>query len=225
MRNCNCGSSGTGSGGVRIVEGVGINITGSGTPSDPLVISSEVTSFASSFVAQDTNTIDLNLSGSGTPPDPFVLYGVANVTMAELQDVNDPAGPAFGEVPVYNGTNWEFAAPPTQAPGLVNATGGLTGDGTIATPLKINVVDPVAGPTTGLVTYIDTAGKLRVVAGAADWNSITNKPTTFDTTWGQVAQKPATYPDSDKIGGHRLFVQSATPTGTLSVDDLWVKKP
>jgi hypothetical protein len=225
VRSCNCGQSGSGGSGVRVVAGEGIIVTGSGTPSDPLMISSEVTSFASSFLAQDTSTVDMNLVGSGTQADPFVLSATAALSMQELSDVNDPSGPAFGEVPVYNGSAWEFAAPPTQAPGLVNATGGIVGDGTIATPLKINVVDTAAGPTTGLVTYIDTAGKLRAVPGAADWNSIANKPTTFDTTWDQVAAKPAQYPDAAKINGHRLFVQAGTPTGTVAVDDLWVKKP
>lgn len=225
MRNCNCGSSGGSSGGIRVVEGEGINISGSGTPSDPLVISSEVTSFAAGFLTKDTNTIDLNLSGSGTQVDPFVLSGDATLSMQELSDVDDPSGPAFGEVPVYNGTAWEFAAPPTQAPGLVKVSAGLLGDGTVATPLKINVSDTVSTATTGLATYIDSTGKLRAVAGAADWDDIVDKPATFDTTWDKVANKPSSYPNADKIAGHRLFVQAATPTGQLSIDDLWVKKP
>jgi len=222
MRNCNCGS--TGSSGVRVVAGEGIIISGSGTPSDPLVVTAEVTTFAGSFIVQDTSTLDLTLNGSGTVPDPFLLSGNVAMSMSDLADVNDPSGPAFGEVPVYNGTAFEFAAPPTQAPGLVNATGGIVGDGTLATPLKVNVSDTVTNATTGTATYIDTAGKLRAVPGAADWNSITNKPATFPTTWTLVAGKPASYPDADKIGGHRIFVQTAAPSSPL-LDDVWVRKP
>lgn len=223
MRNCNCGQSGS-STIPRVVPGPGIDISGSGTASDPLVISSEVNSFAGAFFATDTATVDLTLTGAGTLNDPFILSGVTSVSMTELVDVNDPAGPAAGEVPIFNGTDWEFAKPPTQAPGLVNATGGITGDGTVATPLKVAVSDTTTTATTGTAIYVDSAGKLRAKPGAADWNTLANKPATFPTTWDEVAQKPASYPDAAKIGGHKLTVSTTAPSSP-ALDDLWAKKP
>jgi hypothetical protein len=223
MRSCNC--SGTGSSGTpRVVAGDGVIITGSGTPSDPLVISAEVTSFAASFQAIDTGTVDLSLNGAGTVADPFILSATASISMGELADVVDPSGPAVGEVPIFNGTNWEFAQPPTTAPGLVNATGGITGDGTSLTPLRVNVANTSTTATTGLATYVDSAGKLRVVPGAADWDLITDKPSSFPVAWDDVTGKPTQYPDAAKVMGHRVYVQTSTPSG-MSTNDIWVKRP
>jgi hypothetical protein len=223
VRNCNCGSGGTG-GTPRVVAGDGVVITGSGTPSDPLVISAEVTSFAASFQAVDTGTVDLSLNGAGTVADPFILSAAATISMGELADVVDPSGPAVGEVPIFNGTNWEFAKPPTQAPGLVNATNGISGDGTSLTPLVIDVSDTSTTATDGLATYIDSAGQLRVVPGAADWDLIIDKPASFPVAWDDITGKPQQYPDAAKVMGHRVFVQSATPSG-MSTNDIWVKRP
>jgi len=193
-RNCCGGSLGCG---CKVSAGDGILISGSGTASDPFVITSEVTSFAAAFVTQDTTTVDLTLTGSGTDSDPFLLRADADIAMTQLSDWDDPAGPAVGDVPVWNGLAWEAAAPPTVPPGAVTANTGITGDGTVITPLKIAVSDTVSTTTSGLATYIDTAGKLRAVppvGGSVSWASITDKPSTFPTTWTDVAGKPTTFP-------------------------------
>jgi len=56
-------------------------------------------------------TVNLTLTGSGTAGDPFILTAHAVVSMSELADVNDPAGPAVGEAPVWNGSAWVFGKP------------------------------------------------------------------------------------------------------------------
>lgn len=189
-RNCCGGGLGCG---CKVSAGDGIIISGSGTASDPFVITSEVTSFAASFVAQDTTTVNMNLVGSGTNADPFILSADTSIAMTQLSDWDDPAGPSVGDVPVWNGLAWEAAVPPTVPPGAVTANTGITGDGTVVTPLKIAVSDTTTTSLTGSATYIDSAGKLRAVPGASDWASITGKPASFPTTWSDVAGKPTTF--------------------------------
>ena len=81
------------------------------------MVTAEVTSFAAAFQAQDTPTVDMTLVGSGTTIDPFILTASSAVSMQQLTDVDDPAGPSPGDVPVWNGLAFEFAAPPTTPPG------------------------------------------------------------------------------------------------------------
>ena len=212
MARCSCSGSTTGCS-CRLTPGDGILIAGSGTASDPFVITSENNSFASAFVAVDTPTVDLNLVGSGTASDPFVLSANSSIGMTQLKDWDDPSGPAVGDVPVFNGSKWEAAPPPTVPPGFVNANTGITGDGTLATPLKVAVVGGSTS-TSGLASYIDSAGKLRVIA-----------PVTTAPAWGDITGKPSSYPDAAKILGHAIYVQTTAPTSGMVVDDLWVKKP
>jgi hypothetical protein len=189
-------------------------------------MTADVTSFAASFIVQDSASVDLTLFGSGTLDDPFLLSATSSIGMSQLSDWDDPAGPVLGDVPVWNGLAWEAAPPPTVPPGTVFATTGLTGDGTLATPIKVAVSDTTSTSTSGLGIYVDSAGKLRA-AGTTTvaWGSITGVPATFPSTWATLAGKPSAYPDSARIGGHALFVQTAAPTSGMIVDDLWVRKP
>lgn len=208
-RNCHCGST---SSGVRVVAGDGIIVSGSGTPIDPLIISVD-SSGAQTFTVLDTPTVDMDLSGSGTGADPYELKANATVSMRTLTDVDDPAGPAIGDVPVFNGVAWEFAKVSVSA-GAVAVAPGLTGDGSALTPLKINVADTTTTATTGLATYIDSAQKLRVVPQVIPtkihWDDVTNKPTQYD--------------DSKKVGGRTIYDGITVPTAAQGIDgDLYVK--
>lgn len=182
-----------------IRAGSGISVSGAGTASSPFVVSATITDFASSIAGVDTPTVDMSVVGSGTPQDPFLISANASITMAQLADWDDPAGPALGDVPVWNGIAWEAAPPPTVPPGLVNTAAGIVGDGTLATPIKAAVSSTSLTATTGLAVYVDTAGQLRAerpTATAVTWGSITGKPSTFPTTWSEVASKPATFTPS-----------------------------
>lgn len=219
-RNCCGGGLGCG---CKISPGDGIAISGSGTASDPFVITSDAASFATTFVAQDTPTVNLTLVGSGTVADPLILSASSVLAMTQLSDWDDPAGPGVGEVPVWNGIAWEAAAPPTVPPGAVTANTGITGDGTVVTPLKIAVSDTTTTATTGLATYIDSAGKLRVVPGAsADWASITGKPASFPTTWTDVSSKPTTFPTTWSQVAGRPTISASGPSGGAD-GDIWYR--
>lgn len=222
MSRCGCGSSGGCS--CRLSPGPGINISGSGTPVDPFVITAEVTTFADSFQAQDTPTVSLDLVGSGTSLDPFILRADTAITMEQLANWDDASGPATGDVAYFNGVSWEAAPMATVSSGAVNASGGITGDGTVVAPLRVAVSTTSTTSTSGTAIYLDSAGQLRAVPGATDWSAITSIPTSFPSAWATLTGKPASYPDSARIGGHAVFVQTGSPTGA-NVDDLWVKKP
>jgi hypothetical protein len=217
----------------NIQAGDGVEIIGSGTPSNPFVITA-VSDLGQSFRVNDTATINLTLTGSGTPTDAFTLRGDATIKMTQLADVSDPeGGPAEGDVPVWVGTgagaHFEFKPPPTAPAGAVNVGAGITGTGAIATPIAVKTLNAPGGPTTGLEVYVDTAGNLRAVtptSTAVDWSAITNKPSLFPPSAHTHVAADITDPtnlsvgNSLKVGGHTIFVQSATPSGAV-LDDLW----
>jgi hypothetical protein len=196
-------------------------------------VTAQVTSFAASFQALDTPTVDMTLVGAGTLADPFVLSATSAIGMQQLSDVDDPAGPGLGEVPVWNGVAFEFAAPPTVAPGAVNAGAGLDGDGSFGDPLKVAVSDAVSTTTSGLGIYVDTNGQLRAVtppAGLVTWADVQGKPTTFPPTigttsttakagdwfptWGQVTGKPTT----STLDGRTIYQGTTAPAAGLGVN-------
>lgn len=193
-----------------IEPGEGIAVGGSGTPTDPYVVSVQQNRLV--FQVRDSPTVNFSLIGAGTVEDPYVLSAEASLRLQNLSDVDDPSGPALGDVPVFNGTSWYFAPPPTVPPGAVNTTNGIAGDGSVGAPISIAVSDTVETSLSGLATYIDLAGELRVIpptAEAVAWSSITGKPTTFAPiigttpttakagnwvpTWGEVTGKPSTF--------------------------------
>lgn len=216
-----------------VSAGEGIRVSGSGQPADPYVITAAVTSFSASFQAVDSQTIDLTLTGGGTDTDPFVLSAMATLRLMQLADVYDPAGPVLGDVPVWNGSSFTLAPPPTVPPGSVNSGPGLSGDGSFANPLTVAVSDTTSTSTNGLAIYVDSAGKLRTVAPvqeAVSWASVTGKPTTFPPTigttattakagdwfptWAQVTGKPTT----STLDGRTIRQGTAAPAASLGVN-------
>lgn len=213
MARCNCGGSGGCS--CRLVAGDGILLSGSGAPLDPFIITAENTSFANSFQALDTDSVALDLTGSGTDVDPFVLRATSAIAMEQLSNWDDPSGPAIGEVPVWNGVAWEAASPPTQAPGEVNVSDGILGDGTFSDPIRVAVSDDVTTSLSGLAIYVDSAGELRAVAPSSislDWDDIDNKPTTFASTWALVGGKPTTFPPNIGTTSTTAWAGNRMPT-------------
>lgn len=189
-----CGCSGGSGCSCLVTSGAGIRVSGSGSATDPYVVDATGTGITGSLVVADTSTVDLTMDGSGTQADPYTLSGVATISMEDLSDVAPGAVPASGQVPVYNGTAWTFAVPPTTPPGAVSVSTGLTGDGAAATPIKVRVsgtwgTAPLnqmgTDSTRAAPVFVDSAGNLRAlgdvklsraasptgaVAALQDWN-------------------------------------------------------
>lgn len=230
MANCNDGGCSC-----RVVGGEGITVTGAGSLTSPYVIANDAPGLSESFQVNDTSTVNLTLRGLGTPSEPFILQADATMKMTQLSDVSDPeGGPAIGESPVWVGVgaagHWEFKTPPPAPAGAVNVSYGIAGVGSAPDPIHVRVLsNGVAGPLSGLEVYVDTAGNLRAtppIASPADWSTIVNKPTQFPPSPHTHVAADITNPtalsvgDSLKVGGHTIYVQSATPTGMVT-NDLW----
>ena len=215
------GCCGGGSTGVVITGGDDISVTGSGTVNDPYVIRGTLDV---ALQARDTTTIALDLTGTGNTDDPFILSGVSLVKVGDLVDVVDPTPPVAGDALIWDGTKWTYATPAVAA-GTVHAGPGLTGDGTIATPLKVKVSNTSDTALTGLYTYIDSVGELRVqipAASSVDWANISNKPTTFPPTRPLAAE----YVINGSSPGNniRIFVGATTPSAAVN-GDIWFQTP
>lgn len=131
MARCGC-SGGTCS---CVVTGSGgITVTGSGTPSNPFVVSG-----GGVLTVADTSTVDLTLSGAGSPGSPYLLTATALVSLDELTDV-DVAAATTGQVIAKqaNGT-WIGVPAPTAPPGAITVSGGIEGDGSAGAPLSIKL--------------------------------------------------------------------------------------
>lgn len=210
-----------------VTAGQGITVSGSGTPTDPYIVSVESTKVV--FRAQDSATVDFTLIGSGTEADPYIISATASMRLQNLSDVYDPSGPAVGDVPVFDGTNWYFAPPPTVPPGAVNTTDGIAGDGSAPDPIHIAVSDTMTTSTSGLATYIDSNGELRVVPPAPQtvtWSDVTGKPTTFPPTIGGTATTAKAgdwYPTWAQVD-NGLTISQNQPVGTPN-GHIWLKLP
>lgn len=215
-----------------IQGGDGVIVEGAGTPSSPMVISASSV-LAGALTTADTPTVNLSLSGDGTISSPMTLSAVATVSMLELTDVNDPGGPAVGDVPVWDiGGYWVFQPPPAVPAGSVNVSTGLTGTGAAITPLAVKMIGTSAGGSTaGLEVYADSAGNLRAVAPAASavaWADITGKPSTFPPSAHTHVAADITDPlnlsvgNSVRVDGHRIYVQSTAPASGMVTNDIWL---
>jgi len=210
-----------------VTAGEGVAVTGSGNPNNPYVITATAT-LAGSLQVRDTATVDMSAVGAGTPVDPFVLSARATVRVRDLTDVDPADVPAIGDTMSFNGTYWVFGPPPVAPAGAVNATGGIVGTGSVATPLRVAVsgvwgTAPLTGgdSTVGQQIYLDANGQLRaapIVATnlAINWNQITGTPSAFPTTWDAVSGKPTTFPTTWTQVGSRARIL----TGTVAVPSL-----
>lgn len=238
MSSCStCGGSGCS---CLIQAGTGITVEGSGTPTNPYVITSQTPELADTFRVRDTPTVNMTITGSGTTGDPYELRAESTLKLSQLADVQDPqGGPSAGESPVWVGTgataHWEFSSLPPAPAGSVNVKPGLTGLGSVADPIGINVAGiwgsgNLSGlgtdSTIGLETYIDSAGKLRVrPITSIDWSAVANKPTTFNPSTHTHTASQISDPQNlnvGKINGRRVnsYANSTSlpTTGTSAFD-------
>jgi len=223
--------------------GTGLTLSGSGSLENPFLIEL-AGGVEDSLITTDSTTIDFTLSGGGSPVDPYRLSANAKLRVSDLTDVVDPEGaPSAGDTLIWVTSGvavprFEFRPPPPNPAGSVNTGAGLTGTGAAGSPLAVKMIGTSAGgPTSGLEVYADSAGNLRAVAPSATavtWASITGKPATFPTTpadftgtlpvakggTGATDLAAITVGNSTKVDGHRVFVQSASPT-TGVANDLW----
>jgi len=190
MGNC-CSGAGNS---VVIKGGDRFYVTGSGTVSDPYIING---SLELSVKAAETATVRMAIVGLGSIADPYVLSADATVSVNDLTDVNDGTPAILGDVLLYDGSNWVYGPPPTQAPGQVNTAGGIQGDGTLSTPIEVKVSEAIIDADTGLYTYIDANGELRAEVRVTPpaWTSVTGKPIAFPPS-------AHTHPNADLTGMH-----------------------
>ena len=147
-----------------------IEIVGSGAKNDPYEITAAVNSISNALTVNNVgHNVQLLLLGDGTQTNPATLSGDTAIAMSDLTDVNDPAGPAVGDVPVWVGDHWEFQPQSTAPVGAIATSNGISGDGSIGSPVvaRTSGTWPLANyPATQVATsgeeiYLDGAGVLR----------------------------------------------------------------
>jgi hypothetical protein len=186
-----------------VLPGSGVTVTGSGSATNPYVISA-APDLATRLEVVDTDTVDMHAAGSGTDDDPLVLSADVTMGLDGLTDVTAP-DPAPGDSITWNGSAWVAAPPAVVPPGAVNVGAGLTGTGAIEAPLAAAVsgvwgVSPLDvygdDSAAGLAIYVDSNGQLRGEPRVPTiaYDDLTGVPTTFPTTWDQVAGKPSSWP-------------------------------
>jgi hypothetical protein len=189
---CNC----------LVIAGEGTEISGSGHPSDPYVVTN--TGIRGALKVTDTPTVDLAINGAGVQTDPYLLSATATVRLlADMVDMGlgQTADPGDTVIVQPDGT-WNLGPPPVTPAGAVNTRGGIQGDGTFAAPIEVTTSGTWGLPpldtygqdsTIGTAIYVDSAGKLRAApqqVQTVTWDAIQGKPTTFPSTWAQVTGKP-----------------------------------
>lgn len=113
-RNCNCAGS---SCGCKIQAGAAITISGTGSYSDPYIVTNSGASLGTALLVNDTSTLDMVKVGAGTNADPIILSGNVTMKLQQLSDVSSPGGnPLATTTPVYVGVSgadghWEFRSP------------------------------------------------------------------------------------------------------------------
>lgn len=235
---CGCGDSACS---CLIVQGDGIVITGSGTPTNPYRISSSLANLIGALTVKDTDSVDMQLRGSGTIPDPFVISAISTLKVTDLKDVADPSGgPAVGESLVWVGTgpagHWEFGTLPPAPAGAVNVANGIGGVGSVGSPITLKTSGvwgsgTLAGlggdSTIGDAIYIDSAGNARSApSGSVAWTGITGKPTTFPPAPHTHIASDITDPlnlNVGKINNVKIttqFTSSSLPTSGTTAGDL-----
>lgn len=112
-----------------------LDVTGSGSASDPFVLTLEA-----EIQGSTNQTFHTTVTGDGSDADPWTVETVYSPTarLDDLPDVEAP-GPTNGQVLAWNTTTsrWEPAAPTTAATGAVQHDGTLVGDGSVSIPLGV----------------------------------------------------------------------------------------
>lgn len=111
-----------------IEGGPGILITGSGGINDPFIISAPL---GAVFVFEDSDDVDFTQTGAGTPGDPIIVT-------ASIKCFDCAAATAgnVGDVMTLDANGQYVPLPVSSAPGAINVGEGISGDGTVATPLR-----------------------------------------------------------------------------------------
>lgn len=125
---CTCNSAMRG--GDTVLRGVGsIRVAGSGTATDPYIITETTSASPLTFTVNDSTTVNLQLTGSGTSGDPYVLRA-DTASASNLRGLGDVAATPVvtqGAVPLWIGTtaggHFEMRTPGTRY--TTNATRGL----------------------------------------------------------------------------------------------------
>lgn len=127
-RCCGCNSCGC-----KVQGGVGVSVAGTGSASDPFVISANM-----NITPVDNSTFNVILGGAGTLADPYELEVRFQPTssISDLGDV-DTTGASAGQVLGWDGAQWEPVAATTAPTGAVTHDTSLDGDGSGAAPLQV----------------------------------------------------------------------------------------
>lgn len=235
---------------ILIQGGDGIRVEGSGSPSNPYIVMTDLPDFREILEVRDTSSVNLRLQGSGSAADPFILSANTTVKITDLIDILDPeGGPADGETLVRVGTgadgHWEYKTPPAAPAGTVNVSDGITGAGTIQNPLRARVsgtwgVAPLDvygnNPAVGGLIYLDASGNLRAqpatagggTADSVSWNNVTGKPTAFPPEQhthlaADIVLAEQRKLDVGKVNGSRWTSSATAPTGAIA-GDVWVRR-
>lgn len=236
---CSCGSTAHTD---LVREGSGISVTGSGTPENPYIITSDAPEFAQRFRVRDTPTVNMTMTGSGTEDDPYEVRAESTLKLSQLADVQDPqGGPSIGESPVWTGAgaagHWEFKTLPPAPAGAVNVSTGLTGLGSVDNPLKVAVsgtwgtgalASLGSDSTIGQLIYVDSAGKVRTAPiSTINWSQVAGKPETFPPSQhshvaSDISAAEQLKLNVGKINGRKITAHSSSSTlpttGTSALD-------
>lgn len=188
MARCGCTSAACA---CLVTGGAGIRVSGTGSETNPYVVEAIGSGITGALETTNTSTVSLALTGSGTTASPYDLRATAHVSMTELEDVAAGAVPAAGQVPVWSGTAWTFAVPPSTPPGAVSTTVGLLGDGAAANPIRVRTsgtwgTSPLnqmgTNSTLAAPVFVDSAGNLRVL-GDVKLSRVTSGTASNPTNW------------------------------------------
>jgi len=131
--SCSCAIQGQG----------GVIVTGSGSISNPYIITSDV-----EVGVQDTNTINMTKTGDGSDANPYLFQADATIELDELIDVTT-LGALTGYVLARQSDGTYAFVPASTAPvGSINVGDGLQGDGSAGNKLRV-LLAPSSGLTVG----------------------------------------------------------------------------
>lgn len=160
----------------KIEEGRHVELTGTGTPQDPYVISA-----TTMLDTIPNDTFNIIIAGNGTLEDPWQL-SVIYATTSRLEDIGDVVQQdptPNGYVLAWDATNarWQ-TAPPSVAPlGAVLTGSGLTGDGSAPNPLNTRTTGYLVTTPAGInLSDLGINSLVRAFANATTRSNATPAP-------------------------------------------------